>query len=422
LLPVQMPLNKVDSSFNSNESKPIKSVDSSAEKEEKSFNKIFETVKSDRKKSNNIDIEKKSEPKIIEGNSSLAGKRRLKKKVLQLAQNNEKLISLKKTKFSGTEIRNEKTEAIDIISKKGNEDSDDLNPVELISPSIVQGEQDTNDESLFVNSEIKFELADKGTISNSNQNVAESLNAGTLRELIKSPLITNSKNEKSSVESKKVFGNKRSSVKKANLSVIDLRSSEAGKTKNISPLLEKTIQPQHFDQPDKVLTDNTEEGKPIVVELTHVKDNFSGESKTLTTSSGSVLMKQLEENINNKIVKQSSLVLKDSGSGEIKLILKPEQLGNVRIKLNMSDNRISGQILVDNAAVKEMFEQNLHNLEKTFRENGFDTAALNVSVGGDRSGSGRRENNSDISKQIELIEEIIPTMVTESENLVDLVV
>jgi len=159
-----------------------------------------------------------------------------------------------------------------------------------------------------------------------------------------------------------------------------------------------------------------------VVELTHLKDNFSSESKTMTTASSLALMKQLEENVNSKIVKQSSIILKDGDSGEIKLILKPEQLGSVRIRLSLTDNKLAGQIIVDSSTVKDIFEQNLQNLEKAFRENGFDTAALNVSVGGDHSGSGRRESNSNITKQIDLIEEIIPTIITESENLVDLVV
>ncbi len=156
--------------------------------------------------------------------------------------------------------------------------------------------------------------------------------------------------------------------------------------------------------------------------MTHIKDNFSSESKTLTTASSSALMKQLEENINGKIVKQSSIILKDGGSGEIKLILKPEKLGSVRIRLSLTDKNISGQIIVDSSAVKEIFEQNLQNLVRAFKENGFDTAALNVSVGGDHSGSGNREQEGNFSKQIELIDEIIPTMMSESENLIDLIV
>jgi len=227
--------------------------------------------------------------------------------------------------------------------------------------------------------------------------------------------------EKKTVGAKKSDNNK---ISKSKLSVLDLRSAGSRSVKLLkkTEALDFTSQKNQSEFLDPSHLDNQGSSKPIVIELTHIKDNFSGESKTLTTSSGSALMKQMEESINSKIVKQSSVILKDSGAGEIKLILKPEQLGKVRIKLNMQDNRISGNIIVDNASVKEIFENNLQNLERAFRENGFDTAALNVSVGGDSSGSGSREKSNDITKQIELIDKSIPTVYAESENLIDLVV
>ncbi len=228
--------------------------------------------------------------------------------------------------------------------------------------------------------------------------------------------------------SKKSNMKEKRAVKQTKISVLDLRGSVhdplkivQAKTKNTVSELPVDGQKLPDDQLEQIRSDSNEAAKPIVVELTHVKDNFSGESKTLTTTTGSALMKQLEESVNNKIVKQSNIVLKDDNSGEIRLILKPEALGKVRIRINLNDNRISGQVIVENAAVKDIFEQNLQNLERAFKEDGFDTAALNVSVGGDGSGSGDREKNGDIAKQIEMIDEIIPTMIRESENLIDLI-
>ncbi len=237
----------------------------------------------------------------------------------------------------------------------------------------------------------------------------------------------NKENLKKRSIDKKTAGIKKSGsnkMVKSKLSILDLRENNGRSGSLVKKTDESALNSQKSqnDSVDQLNSENQDSAKPIVVELTHIKDNFSSESKTLTTSSGSELMKQLEESINSKIVKQSSIVLKDSGAGEIKLILKPEQMGNVRIKLTMQDNRISGHIIVDNASVKDIFENNLQNLERAFRENGFDTAALNVSVGGDHSGNRDREKANNITKQIELIDESIPTVSMKSDNLIDLVV
>ncbi|MCF6335075.1 MAG: flagellar hook-length control protein FliK [Spirochaetales bacterium] len=213
-------------------------------------------------------------------------------------------------------------------------------------------------------------------------------------------------------------------MKSQKLRVVDLRETEQRSGKSLRTGIvvksaEEKIPVVGSEQEQSV---KAEDAKPIVVEMVHLKDNFSGESKTLTTTTSSSLMRQLEETVNNKIVKQSSIILKDDNTGEIKLILKPEFLGRVRIRLNLQENRSSVQIIGENSALKVICEQNLHNLESAFKENGFDTASLNVSVGGNGTGYREREENSDLTKHIEMIDEIIPTMVEESDNLIDLVV
>ncbi len=101
---------------------------------------------------------------------------------------------------------------------------------------------------------------------------------------------------------------------------------------------------------------------------------------------GSTLSSAFRRLLTPEIVQQSRIILKDGGKGEIKLILKPESLGRVRIRINIQDNSIEGKILVENSTVRELFEGNLEHLKNALRSEGFDTAALEVAVGGEKSG------------------------------------
>ncbi len=93
------------------------------------------------------------------------------------------------------------------------------------------------------------------------------------------------------------------------------------------------------------------------------------------------LLQQLQDHLNNDIVKRSSILIRENGSGEIKLDLKPDTLGQVRIRITMENNHIAGKIFVENSSVKEAFDQNMQQLYRAFKEHGFEDAALNVSVG-----------------------------------------
>ncbi len=163
---------------------------------------------------------------------------------------------------------------------------------------------------------------------------------------------------------------------------------------------------------------------PQVVTLTAKGDvsfqsQFLGEMEPKT-----VLLNELHDTLNDKIVKQSNIILKDGDAGEIRLILKPESLGKVRIRLHMDENNLSGKIFVDSAAVKEVFEQNMFRLERAFSENGFSMGSLDVSVGDKGSGKSKENNTLVSEKTIKIIEDSIPRIDEDvySSNVIDLVV
>lgn len=132
----------------------------------------------------------------------------------------------------------------------------------------------------------------------------------------------------------------------------------------------------------------------------------------------------------SEIVKNINFVLKDNNSGQIKLILKPESLGSVRIQLSLAENNISGKIFVDNSSVREIIQQNLNELAKSLEESGFNNAALDVFVSGEQlSGEGHEadenQNASQVvsSGQLEKLDNSVPSLYEGEEiTQIDLVV
>ncbi|HUZ17948.1 MAG TPA: flagellar hook-length control protein FliK [Spirochaetia bacterium] len=92
------------------------------------------------------------------------------------------------------------------------------------------------------------------------------------------------------------------------------------------------------------------------------------------------------QTIADQLVRQTGILLKDNNMGEIRLLLKPDNLGSVRIRIDLADNNLTGRILVDNNQVAKIIQQNLEALYQGFRDSGFASASLNVSVGGKHGG------------------------------------
>jgi flagellar hook-length control protein FliK len=94
-----------------------------------------------------------------------------------------------------------------------------------------------------------------------------------------------------------------------------------------------------------------------------------------------------------EVVKQTGIILKNGGAGEIRLVLKPENLGSVRIRVSLTESSLEGRIVVDNNSVKELVESSLDNLKNALRLEGYQTN-LEVSVGHRRSSNGREQTEA----------------------------
>ena len=105
-------------------------------------------------------------------------------------------------------------------------------------------------------------------------------------------------------------------------------------------------------------------------------------------------VERLKEMAGSELLRAANIVLNDGG-GEIRLVLKPESLGSVRIRLNLVDNSIEGKIIVDNSAVKQVFDANIDALKRALTAEGFQTGSLQVSVGGQNNDGGRQAREHD---------------------------
>jgi hypothetical protein len=103
-----------------------------------------------------------------------------------------------------------------------------------------------------------------------------------------------------------------------------------------------------------------------------------------------MLSRELHQNLNGDIVRHASILLRDGGEGLIRLSLKPESLGNVKIRLEMAENKIAGHIIVESDDALRAFEQEIRSLERAFLDSGFDGANLEMSLAGDGGQYGSR--------------------------------
>jgi flagellar hook-length control protein FliK len=97
-----------------------------------------------------------------------------------------------------------------------------------------------------------------------------------------------------------------------------------------------------------------------------------------------MLARELHQNFNGDIVRHASMALRDGGEGVIKLALKPDSLGNVKIHLKMSENKITGHIVVESEEALNAFKKEISSLEQAFRDSGFTNAQLDLSLTADQ--------------------------------------
>ncbi|MDR0409483.1 MAG: flagellar hook-length control protein FliK [Spirochaetaceae bacterium] len=109
-------------------------------------------------------------------------------------------------------------------------------------------------------------------------------------------------------------------------------------------------------------------------------DGREGFSNKMPASFENFLARELQQNLGGDIVRQAQILLREGGEGTIRLSLRPESLGKVKIHLEMAENKVTGKIVVESGEALRAFEHELASLEETFRSEGFDGANLSLEL------------------------------------------
>jgi hypothetical protein len=101
-----------------------------------------------------------------------------------------------------------------------------------------------------------------------------------------------------------------------------------------------------------------------------------------------MLARELHQNLNSDIVRHAQIILRNQSEGTIKLSLKPETLGNVKIHLEMAENKVTGRIIVESNEALKAFDREIHALEQAFKDSGFSGASLDTALSSGDKGDG----------------------------------
>lgn len=122
-------------------------------------------------------------------------------------------------------------------------------------------------------------------------------------------------------------------------------------------------------------------------------DGIVNQAATQKTDFSSMLSSEIQNNA-YEFVKAGSMVLKDNNSGTINLILHPDELGSVKIQLELSDKLIAGKIVVATKEAYEAFNSSLNSLKEAFNASGFESSNFDLSWSGQESSSNQDESKN----------------------------
>ena len=171
--------------------------------------------------------------------------------------------------------------------------------------------------------------------------------------------------------------------------VKDYRSEPASEKNQIHPE-EKLSEKHSLKVSDVKINGNNAE---LTMEVaSNVQQNVTSSNSQVAGANGSnfqaMLANQIQQNA-GEIVKAGSIILKDNDVGSVKLILKPESLGNVKVDLHISDKNITGRIVVATQEAFNAFKESADSLKQAFLESGFENAGFELAFAGQNaSGNG----------------------------------
>jgi flagellar hook-length control protein FliK len=183
-----------------------------------------------------------------------------------------------------------------------------------------------------------------------------------------------------------------------NIEVRDLRTAEGqGGT---SAVTENTVSLKTALESNFRPFSNTEIEIPVELDLHKGSvDGKAGDSSIAGRTFEDALAAELRGNLSTDIVRDAAVIIRNGGEGTIRLSLRPASLGDVKIRLEMTENKITGHIILKSSEALRAFERELPVLEKAFKDSGFSETNLEMFLASDDSANGgafgRREERQE---------------------------
>ncbi len=99
-----------------------------------------------------------------------------------------------------------------------------------------------------------------------------------------------------------------------------------------------------------------------------------------------------------QIVRRAVVQVRGDGQHEARIDLKPEFLGHVRMQVITENQQVTVKILTEFGFVKDMIENNIHQLKADLQQHGLEVDKVDVSVSRDAGGNKHSQENADLSK------------------------
>jgi len=107
-------------------------------------------------------------------------------------------------------------------------------------------------------------------------------------------------------------------------------------------------------------------------------------AQVATTSRLAGIVDGIEESVVRQVVEKFNQAVK-TGVNEMRILLRPESLGEVRLKISVEGDVVMARIHVENQQVKQIIENNLGSLRNALAEHNLQTGSFSVDVGGSDS-------------------------------------